>query len=197
MKKLLLTMVLSLCLAGTAAAQIGWSADQIGIYFDEAGSQFCGVAGPSTMPQAYLVIKNAQYGVAGWECQVAVVPPADGLVLSYNTLGTGPINIYTPPDFMVGLGVPFPRAGAVVVAAINLFVGGPDPWLFYVRALPPQLRPSIPGYPAYAAAEDPDILSPLFVSSGDQALPVAQLNGDCAIVATQDDTWGGVKGMYR
>lgn len=199
MKKLLLTLALSLFVAGTATAQLGWSEDEIGFFFDQGGTLPCGTAGPG-MASAYLMIKHGQYGVGGWECYAPITAPADGMILSWDLMGLGPLNIYEPPFFMVGLGVPMPRAGVVHVATVNLFLQSADTWLFYVKPLPmyyPYRGGSLPGYPCYAAGEDVNILTPLFATSGNYNLPVAQLNGDCTVVSTKDETWGGVKSLYQ
>lgn len=196
MKKLLLTLAVSVCFAATAAAQVGWNSDEIGYFFDQAGTEYCATAAPG-MAHAYLVIKNPEFGVGGWECYAPITAPADGMVLSYDLMGLGPINIYTPPYFMVGMGVPFPLASRIHVATANLFLGGTGAWLFYVKALPTAYRPSIPGVPCYAMGEDVNVLVPLSSTSGSFNLPVAQLNNGCGVVGAQDDTWGGVKSMYR
>lgn len=197
MKKLLLTLALIVCVSGSAMAQVGWNEDQMGYYFDQAGNEVCGTfAGPG-LTQAYLMVANPAFGVGGWECFAPITAPTSGSVLNWDLMGLGPINILTPPYFQVGMGVPYPHAGRIHVATANLFVGGPEPFLFYLKALPTAYKPSIAGYPCYAVGEDVNILRPLFPTSGSYDLPVAQLNGGCGVVSAQDDTWGGVKSLYQ
>ncbi len=201
MKKLLLALAITACFAGSAAAQIGWGADNIGVYFDAAGASLCGMEAPGNLATVYIVITNPQYGVAGWEARVETVTNGGSYVLTWALNGVNPLNTQTVPEFQVGLGLPFEKAPAIAVATGTVFVADDLPLYFYVHPIfKPSTDPNDPNAVPmcyYAVDYDPDILLPLYPKSSDYELPVAQLNGDCLIIGAENDTWGGVKSLYQ
>jgi hypothetical protein len=59
--------------------------------------------------------------------------------------------------------------------------------------------PSIPGSMAYVDADDPSFnnLVPAGPSSGSFDAPVFSVNSPGAVVAIENESWGGVKALYR
>lgn len=132
-------------------------------------------------------------GLGGWECRMNF--PA-ALFPAVTLLGDGPINFATPPDYVVGLNSPFPRADAMVLASINLFITSEDPTLLYLET---SATPSIPDSMAYASGADFNILRPFNWSSGAIENPVFGINTGMLDppIPTVESTWGEVKSLYR
>lgn len=197
----LLVLGLTLLMAGSAMAQVDPDPDGIGLFFDGAYTNRCGSAASGMLP-LYLVasnLSNGANGLAGWEAQVSF----DGAgVMFLNALlaGQGPINLYTAPEFQVGLGLPMEAAPNLLLATINYFVMAPTP--AYFRIHPIAHAQSIPGECIYADGIDVGDLRPFqhpqgVGPQGAWTLPAAILNAPCDVVAVEDDTWGGVKGMFK
>jgi len=153
--------------------------DVVGIYFDPEGyaNQYWTTGAPEIVT-AYLLLLNASQagGVAGWELCAEIT--GDMFVLSWNLNGQA-INCMTPPCFAVGLATPLPWSPAILLMSIDILQLYTDSTtLFYIQ---PSDIPSIPGYPAYAAGDNPGLVLPMFPSSGASDLPVAYINGGPAV----------------
>jgi hypothetical protein len=202
MKKLLVLVGLaSLVFAGTAMAQIDPDPDGIGLYFDMDGTSVCGEAGTGMTANIYLAITNASRsaGISGWEAHV-VLPdplPAGHFVLAWTLFGDG-LNLFAPPDFVVGLGSPLPWTPAIVVLNIQMGVFGAPTCI--PMALRPANQPSHPGYMVYVNAADfTDIVNLQYSAGADYNAPCAMLNcgPDCGVVSDEASSWGSVKSLYR
>lgn len=195
MKKLLVLTAAALLISGNAFAQLDPDPDGVGIYFDPCACGNC-VTLPEGMHYAWLVITHptAPQGVHGWECAITTDGPI--FVLEYAPEGLW-VNAATPPNFAIGLAEPlmnpymFPTV--VVMQLAFQLIDVSVPAAFYLE---PVQFPSIPGLLVYADGADPSNLIEMRQSTGGPGEPVAVINGDCP-VATQDETWGGVKNLYR
>lgn len=190
-----LVLGLVLLMASTAFAQVDPDPNGIGLYFDGAYMTRCGSAASGMLP-LYLVASNLSTpgGLGGWEAMVTMNAP--GLMfLSAVLAGQGPINLYTAPEFQVGLGVPMEFAPNLLLATINYFVMAGTPGTFYIG---PIVHPqSIAGECCFADGADVGNLVPFQAPQGLWTLPAALLNTPCDLVPVQDNTWGGVKGMFK
>jgi hypothetical protein len=193
-----------LSLGSTAGAYTG--TDGIGIFFDMTGTQTC-VTGvqPYTSVSAYVCALNVSEpsGVAAWEGHTVVEGPL--LNTSYTLAGTGPVNVATPPDFLVGLNVPTPYAPVILLLTIQVFYQGPGPIKFGLGPhLPVSSFPNYPG-PGYARGDDVSVLKRLTEISNvpipgqENFFYLAFINddADCPVTATESSTWGGVKDLYK
>ncbi len=199
MKKLLALLGLALLVSSSAMAQVDPDPNGLGIYFDMAGTVRCESGIAPALKSVYLVATNiTQPTLGGWEGHV-YCDNAGWMFLSAVLAGTGPINLFTAPDFQVGLGVPMDAAPSMLLATVNYFPQNLDPAPF---RLGPCQAPSLPDNPVplYADGINVGILVPFQAPQGSFDLPVAYGNpagGTCDIVAVEDDTWGGVKSLYR
>ncbi len=204
MRKLLVLLGLaSLIVAGTAHAVVDPDPDMIGVYFDlDANINHVepGVVGPYP---AYLILTNATAaaGVSGWECSIIVTAGVFVLEWGYNGQA---VNAYSPPDFAVGLASPLPWEPAILLMTMTVGLFSPTPVEITITAQP---LPSIPDtpfpLPAYAAGDDPGDLRPLGFSTGWNEVTgepnvAATINSEPPYpIANDDNTWGGVKNLYR
>ena len=179
MKKLALVLALTLtAFAGGAFAQ--WDDNNVGLYFDQAGTSSCGPMDAETPFYTYLLFTNmTSPDIKAWEIQLtydnldvlSVVPYGDAIVVSPR-----------PGELMVGLGTPQPVVGGSFLAArIRLFCdntapAGVTPNGVYFHLLPTKV-------PAYEN------------SAGAQFLRV---NQDCTgVVGTETTSFGEVKSLFR
>jgi hypothetical protein len=194
MKKSISLLALSLLLvtaAGAGAQNPPPGVDGIGVYFDEAAGSNCANMAEGQQ-EAYLILTHlSSPGVSGWECLLETTGP--GMILSADLAGTA-INAQEPPQYAVGLGEPL-MGDNVVVATLLLLVSSVDePIEFFVDALRFHSLPD--AVPAYLDADDSSLIKPLQQSTGGPEIPVATINGECA-VATDSETWSSVKSLYR
>jgi hypothetical protein len=195
MKKLVALVALApLLISVPAPAQIYPIPDGLGLYFDTYAVEYCrdGVTGPTSL---YLILTNCSQpsGISGWECHVTYNLPPEVFEVGW-VLPAGATNESTAPDFMVGLSVPAPNAPCILLATYGLLVFSSEIIWFYVG---PADTPSIPGFAAYAAGDNPGNLIPMYPVSGSPDQFVAAVNYDCMPDSAQDETFGHVKAMYR
>jgi hypothetical protein len=194
MKKwITLAVLVALVGGGEATAQIDPYPDGLGLYFDADATEYC-LFYSGGLLEMYLFLTRCSQpsGISGWECHATYTLPASDFDLGW-ILPAGSLNVSTPPDFAVGLGTPLPNAPIMLLATLQLLVLDPAPVDFY---LGPADQPSIPGYPVYAAGDDPGLLIPMHLIGGSPSVPVAQLNG-CSPVAAEQRSFGSVKALYR
>ncbi len=197
MKKLLFLTGLLLLVSGVAMAQVDPDPNGLGLYYDMGGTVRCQDGIAPGMKSLYLIATDiTQPTLGGWECSISCDSPM-WMFLSAVLAGTGPINLFTAPDFQVGLGIPMNNAPSLLLATINYFVQDMNPAALYIG---PCSHPSTPldPTPLYADGANVGILVPFQAVQGNWDLPVAFGNaGTCDIIAVENDTWGGVKGLYR
>jgi hypothetical protein len=195
MKKFALVTAI-LLLASTSFAQLDPDDDGIGVYFDPCACNNC-ISFDVGAHRAFLVITHptSPQGVWGWEARLTFDGP---MVLSAMTFTGESLNVGTPPDYVVGSVDPqvnpytYP---AIVVALIDFYIFNTDePVHFYIDGT---TRHSLDDrVPAYLDGADAMLIKPLQQATGGPDIAVATINGDCA-VATDVETWGGVKALFR
>ncbi|MFN2370781.1 MAG: hypothetical protein ABR506_06450 [Candidatus Krumholzibacteriia bacterium] len=191
----LLTLVLA---HGYALAQMDPDDDGIGIYFDPCACVNCVPMEPGPQ-QGYIVITHPtsqQAGVGGWEAKIWVEGP--GVITNVAFEGNA-INFASRADeYIVGIQIPLYNPfmyPAVIVATIDfLLTDDATPLQWYIDAVYFHSAPE--EQPAYLDGDDYNIIIPLQQPTGGPTIPVATINGDCA-VPTTEASWGGVKSLYR
>jgi hypothetical protein len=187
---------------GSAGATVDPDPDGIGLYFDESATTACAVAGVAHPFPAYLVITNPTaeeiWGIEFSMCtETAGGSPSQ--LFKVVTWYAGFLDLGIVYDWCVdGRAIqfyePVPRVGDHVVLAMIQYMILTDMTVSFF--LGPHPAESIPdGLPAYLDGNG--AVLPLQLSSGNPDLPVAQVNGDCAVVATETTTFGRLKATYR
>jgi hypothetical protein len=163
---------------GPAAAQ---TQDVLGVWFDTTGSLHeTTTSAPNQPVTAYLLLLNASEpsGVAGWECTVDVLASQE-TPYSWVIAGSNPLNIFTPPEFVVGLAAPTPWSEVILLATCTLIVPAPATEVeIYVHAWRNPSLPGPPYTPAYAAGDDPSHVLHMFWPTDCEMRPVATINDD-------------------
>jgi hypothetical protein len=201
----LATGVVLLSLASAAGAYTGH--DGIGIFFDQNGTQSCQEEVPgNTLITAYLCAMNIseESGLSGWEAHVVL----DGTFAYSNFDLISGLNVFTPPEFQVGLATKFDYAPVIVLLNITVFyLGGPVRFGLgptTPTSFPRSQFPEGPG-PGYAAGDDPGILRRLTEVTN---VPIAGQPGffyvafvndseHCPVTSAERNSWGAVKALYR
>ena len=131
--------------------------------------------------------------VDGWEAKV-IKPTAPTFFALTENLGPQAIDIGTKPDYVVGYASPLSVSAAAVTLCTWSFLqldGGTYEFFLDVTDIP-----AIVGTMAYQDGEDAhQPLVSAYPSSGNSANPVFTING--AAVAVEDETWGGVKALFK
>ncbi|MFO7609444.1 MAG: hypothetical protein R6X35_09655 [Candidatus Krumholzibacteriia bacterium] len=191
----LLTLVLA---HGYALAQMDPDDDGIGIYFDPCACVNCVPmeVGPQ---QGYVVITHPtsqQAGVGGWEAKIWTDGP--GIITGVTFEGQAFNFGSRAHEYIVGIAVPLYNPfmyPAVVVATFDfLLTDDATPLHWYIDHIYFHSTPE--EQPAYLDGADYNIIIPLQQPTGGPTIPVATINGDCAVPATEA-SWGDVKSLYR
>jgi hypothetical protein len=204
MKKLL---VLALILvSANAFAQTSTGPNGLGIYFETGGLTNSKAYAPEAQVTCYLVATHISQtnGMSEWEAHIYTTPNVDpgDYAFTFNT-PTACVNALTAPDFMVGVAPVFPALNAN--------------WLVRFRfPMPIEVEPVLIGVgPSVEVTSFPNahvagygngnstVMTPFTLSSS--ALPIPGVPGGfylaCAggtgPVATANDSWSGVKSLYR
>jgi hypothetical protein len=196
MKKIALVLFAAALVSGSAFAQLDPDDDGIGVYFDPCACSNCVSmdVGPNV---AYVVITHptSPQGVFGWEAEVTMEGPA--FLLNFDLIGQT-VNVGTPPEYIVGITEPqinpykFP---AIVIAVLDIFISDTSaPVNFFIDGIRFHSLPN--RVPAYLDGADPSTIKELRQATGGPDIPVSTINGDCA-VAIENESWGGVKALYR
>lgn len=159
------TLALAAVLAPAVPAQ--GDGELIGIYTANDGSRVSEMTlapGFSNMATAYVCLTGITdpAGISGWELTLSGTDVADGVVVTSwdMTWGafnpTGPLNIGSPPEFIVGVPVgpgsnPIAHSPEICVLSFDFFVMDSAPKAFYIH---PTSVPSIAGYTAYVGGTD-------------------------------------------
>ena len=213
MKKLLFAVsaLAALSLLAPSAGFAQGAYNQLGIYTDNTGlaSSANYVATVNVPFFAYLVLTNpynyaqgpigseveaAVTAIDGWEARITFPADATWFTLS-TTFPANAIDIGAKPDFVVGFATSVPVTGnAVVLCTWQFMALAPTKFntFFNVASIP-----SIPGTMAIVDANDdgPNLVS-VYPSTNDFAVPVFSVNGTDA-VAVENESWGGVKALFR
>lgn len=197
MKSLLMLLVIILC-ASIAGAQTNWpyNDNNIGMYYDEAATNYCCGSPPGSFVNVYLILTHAtRPTVGGWESKVyfqgaGAVPTS--LVPRYDF-----INAATRADeYIVGLGTPQPTVnGLLVLMDIQLYViDGMVPVYGYVGPVYYHTAPE--ALPAYVNGEDLTDVQVMYPHLGGIDDWVISLNNGC-VVETEQTSFGTVKSLFR
>jgi hypothetical protein len=146
-------------------------------------------------------------GVGGYEfclCNDDGSPFAPPVGSSYflSAYGYPPnsINAATEPCFAVGIAGGIAWSPCITLLTINMLAFDVAPWCFGLEALPDDIS-SVDGHMVYAAGDDPGNLVTMYpctIAQLEDCL-VACLNDDSCPppTASENETWGGVKTLYR
>ncbi|MHB8079480.1 MAG: hypothetical protein ACYDIE_09510 [Candidatus Krumholzibacteriia bacterium] len=199
MKRVAILLALVLLAGDTRAASP--YVNSIGFWFDE-------VAYANVLPSAPLFARIDAYllatdltepgGLSGWEAEVRVVPAPRFFPPVYTIANNG-LNVMTAPIFQVGMAEALPAAPVMKLLTVSLWNEGND----FCLAVGPCTPSSLSGlYPVYANGYDPGLLIELIPrgwSSPD--LPpnfyFSAVFGIYPWIANEQDSWGGVKNLYR
>ncbi len=189
--------LMTVALVGGALAQVDPDVDMMGIYFDQHANDVCSDLPLYTPTDLYICITNASSssGISGWEASVTI-NPAPAIPPTYSLLGTGALNVSAAPDFIVGLATPIPWSTSISVARITVTMLTADP-IFFI--LDRAATGSFGNFPGYAAGDDPGHLQSCGFSVGAADICAVGNMGeeDCGVLPADDDTWGGVKALFR
>jgi hypothetical protein len=201
MKKMFLfasVMIIALGIGGNALAQLDPDDDGIGVYFDpSAAGSNCVFLEPGTY-RSFVVITHPtaqRAGVGGWEAKIWLTGPA---IITNTTYEGNSLNFLSPPEYLVGIQIPLYNPymyPAVVVAYFDyVLLDDTEPVYWWIDAI---FRSSLPEkVPAYLDGDDYNIIIPLQQPTGGPDIPVASINGECAVPA-DDVSWGEMKTLFR
>jgi len=191
MKKLALVLALTLtAFAGSAFAQ--WDDNNVGLYFDMAGTSNCGSVDAGSLIYTYLVFTNlTSPDVKSWEINLAydnvdvvsLVPYYDHILVSPRQ-----------GDVMVGLSTPQLAVGGTFLAArIRLLVDTPDPAGVTPNGVFFHLLET--KVPAYINGAGDEFAMRSIAPTGEKFLVI---NSDCTgVVGTETTSFGEVKSLFR
>ncbi len=195
MKKMaLVTVLVAMAIGGSALAQdLTWQ-NNVGIYFDTVGTDFCGTATNGEIVNAFLVLTNMTAADAkGYELKLVL---EGGFQLVSLGFPVDVVNVGTKPgEQIVGFAYPVAaEAGTVVLAMYTFYVS--DESVSSFATIERIYFPSLPGVPSYLDG-DGNIIE-MRQSTGGPYDPVFILNGDCfGPVATEETTFDNLKSLYR
>jgi len=195
MKKMVLVIALiAMAFSGSAFAQdLIWQ-NNVGVYFDEGATNFCGTADNGAIVTAYLVLSNmTEDNCKGYEIKLVT---EGGFQLVGKTHPVNVVDVGTKPgEQIVGYDVPVPAVnGKVTMATFSFYVS--DASVSSFATIERIYFPSIPGVPSYLT-DAGDIIE-MRQSTGGPYDPVFILNGDClGPVATEETTFDNLKSLYR
>jgi hypothetical protein len=203
MKNLLIVLSV-LALSVSAMAYPG--SDSIGIYIDGNADTVVDAdlsyqtPGVYSEVELFLCITNpTSTSVSGWE---AVIENVGTSLTGIWTLTAGLDADGDLERFSVGIGTGAKALspnenGAVILAKWNgLFAATSDPMEFFIKRIPDSQ--GFTDTPGYADGDNEALLVPLFTSTGGPDIPVFCVNvPTCSLVGNSDQTWSGVKNMFR
>jgi hypothetical protein len=171
----------------------------MGIYFDMTADNNCIDVGANQAFFAYVIMTNPTVpGVEAFEFGYENVVPAGFETLLFQlatNLPAGAIDVGegTPiaGNIIAGLATPVPAAPATILVTWQYLPLGVFPIEMYLTASEPS---SLPGGLPVIQAEG--TLMTVGLSTGGPMNPVATVNAGC-VVGVEEDTWGGVKSLYR
>lgn len=206
--KYLLLLLFVLLFPSLAQATIDPDPDQIGVYFDLEAETSCIDADVNVPFDAYIIITNPTSEVSAFAFSLCLDVQPGMEVLIFRLSHGWPVEcgidihpvIYDECEggIIRGCSEPLPAGPGGMVVLTEQYMLLAD-MLVEFRLGPTYAYDSagsIVETPPYYAGPDEEII-PLGISSGDPALPVAQVNGDCRVVPVENATFGRVKGLYR
>ncbi len=196
MKKLALALcIVMIAVAGSASA-LEWE-NNIGVYFDEAGENFC-----DALPIGYhenvahLVVTNMTVDtINGWEAEIV----GENVVIAEKTFYGDSFNAGTRPnEYIMGLSAPL-TGNTVVLADLSLYVGDDTTpaFIFIGGVYYHTLENKVPALLEYVGPGEAGVAMEAHLSLGGPNDPVLIINGECNVVDTEDASWDSVKSLYR
>jgi hypothetical protein len=184
LSRISLALTLACVLAPATRAQ--GTLDLVGIYTanDGTGTSEIPTLAPGFTNQAtaYVCLTGIvdPLGVAGYEFSIDGVDISDGVVVtSWNmTWGpgstVGPLNVTSPPDFIVGQNKPLPLASNICLFSFTFFVTDSSPKAFTIH--PAIAKQSIPGKGAYIGQSSIGNIIPLKYAAGGESYVAFSVN---------------------
>ena len=194
MKKMII-LWMALLMASSTFAMVDTDPDMMGMYFDEDADLPClDGATPYSTHTLFLIITNPSFELLfGWEAGY-------DLLGSAQVLSTGlppeqlPLDVGgNPGNHIVGFGEPMIMGPVNTVAVMMVLYTDTEssPVDFMLHGADPG---SLPGdLPVVLLADG--VLMTLGLSAEDGL--VAQINGGCQVVATENLSFDGIKSLYR
>jgi len=219
MKKLFFAVsaLAALTLLAPNAGFAGTAFNQLGLYTDEVGTESAASIdiAPSTQFNVFLVVnrpvneafvdgngtppfQRVMNEVSGYECAVGFWDSNDALIPGLFVLATtfngNAVRLGTGGNFVVGFASPIPvTAGAAMLTTFNIMVLDTNPKEIFLDVSTPA---SLPGTMAIVdGAIVNDNLQAAFPSSGNLSAHVFGIN--TGVVAVENESWGGVKALFR
>lgn len=181
---------------GPVSAQVDPDPDGVGIYADPEATVNSIAAEAGTNLTLYVLATNvsATEGIGGWQLAVetgSIDVELHDLTWSY---AGWPVCGFSGPDRMIHVdGGGLAQAPIIHLATLHVVVLGTGATDLYVRNSS-CVGAELP--PTYTTAGADSRQVPLTPSSGSEDLPVFRINGS-APVATDAETWGALKSLYR
>jgi hypothetical protein len=173
----------------------------LGIYFDEGQwAVTCLEDAPANVPvHLYFVLQNSVFETIGglefsWRFDN---PPTPAPFVLGAVFPPGAVCFADPVNVILGLGLPYPITGPLVVMDLTLL---PLTNLVSGLELGPSTPATIPGHAALNDFYNPGNIVPINFpcpvgDDGWTTEPVAQF-GNC-VTPTESETWGSIKSLYR
>ncbi len=207
MKKFAILLALSM-IASSAFAIVDDGDSSLGIYFDNAGEINCFAPAAAVPFNVYFIMANPEVANMGgfefgWRFSPEVVPAP--FILG-TTLPPQALNIGNNFNFIVGLGGGLITSEATVLVTLNMMVLAPVAGGTYMQ-VGPATPASIPGHAAFNDFNNPANIMPMNFATVDGVDVVVDGNGwvvpgvakmSCpGPVATESETWSGVKALFQ
>lgn len=210
MKKLVLAiMIATMAFSGTALAQ-----DNVGVYFDAAGTQMYTGVTEITVLRAYCIASDlTATAIGGFELQLLADGPLSLANFEYQA-EAGAINVQQPPTFMVGFAGPQPLTnGAYTLFEFDVLVYSANTanWPFYAynsyddnddayeahitvqNIFFQSIEDDLPAY-----LDEAGVILPLYPATNNyRGGTYSVIEGVFGPVATDDASWDGVKSLFR
>ncbi len=198
MKITLMSVLMLLFCVSLVGAQTDWpyNNNNIGMYFDEAATNYCCGSPPGSFVNVYLVLTQATSPtIGGWEAKITF--QGAGAVPTSFVARYPHINAATRiSEYIIGYGAPQPTVnGDLVLMDITLYVvDGMIPTYGYVG--PIYYNSSPEELPAYLDGADLGVVVPMYPHLGGINDWVISLNNGC-VVDTETASFGSVKSLFR
>ena len=222
MRKMLTTICFILCFGSLLVPDIGRAQtgdNEFGFYTNQGGRPpSVNIEFDPLVPFTfYLVLTNSVNHdfngegisrpvthVGGWQAKILFPEPTGQAGGQFYPLAismrAGATDIGIKPDYDVRFAGPGPVIGnAVTLMTVQGFVVDSAPYEFYLGVTD---FPENPGAMSYSDALDPidtwhGRSVPAYPSSGSFDAPVFSVNSPGSVVATENESWGAVKALYR
>jgi hypothetical protein len=204
MKKLIVLLALT-CLTSSAFAINDTGTNSLGVYFDPDFNMNCIDYTPAVPFPVYFVMANCSEAVVGgYEFAWAMTPDPVGQYFVLATLlPPDALNIGDNFNLIVGIGVPLITEAATVLVEFSMMVLTPG--VMADITVGPSTPASIPGETAFVSGES--ILFPMNYSTFDGEFvtrdpqgwvrPGIGTIGCSAPIATEKESWGSVKALFK